>query len=84
MRETGRKRPHPAGDEPMVTSCDRMIAVKCLRLTMPDRPISRVALDVGPDRGGTPGTWMALTAPEARELARRLVAQAALAEHEAS
>ncbi len=54
--------------------------MKCLRLAAHDRPISRVTLDMGPDRDGVPGTWAALTSREARELARRLLAQAALAE----
>ncbi|WP_245793679.1 hypothetical protein [Streptomyces pini] len=84
MAETGRALPRPAGETPMVTSCDRRIAVKCLRLPTADRPISRVTLDLGPGRGSTPGTWAALTAEEARELARRLLAQAALAEREAT
>ncbi len=66
----------------MVTSCDRRITVKCLRLPTADRPISRVTLDLGPGRGSAPGTWAALTPREARELARRLLDQAALAERE--
>ncbi|MFP8940097.1 hypothetical protein ACLIYM_01480 [Streptomyces fenghuangensis] len=84
MAETGRALPRPAGETPMVTSCDRRIAVKCLRLPTAGRPISRVTLDLGPGRGSTPGTWAALTTEEARELARRLLAQAALADAEAS
>lgn len=79
VAETGRTRFQPAGDEPMVTSCDRVVTVKCLRLATADRPISRVTLDLGPGRGA-PGTWASLTAREARELARRLLAQAALAD----
>lgn len=67
----------------MVTSCDRRIDVKCLHLATPGRPISRVTLDLGPGRGSAPGTWAALTPREARELARRLLDQAALAEREA-
>ncbi|MCI0385973.1 hypothetical protein [Streptomyces sp. CNQ085] len=80
--ETGRALPQPAGETPMVTSCDRRIAVRCLRLPTADRPISRVTLDLGPGRDSTPGTWAALTVPEARELARRLLLQAALADGE--
>ncbi|WP_372445114.1 hypothetical protein [Streptomyces verrucosisporus] len=83
MAETGRALPRPAGETPMVTSCDRRIAVKCLRLPTADRPISRITLDLGPDRDSTPGTWAALTTEEARELARRLLAQAALADADA-
>ncbi|RMB84285.1 hypothetical protein CTZ28_20320 [Streptomyces shenzhenensis] len=63
-----------------MTSCGRRIAVKCLRLASPEKPISRVTLDVGQDRGGEPGTWAALTADEARDLARLLLAQASRAE----
>ncbi|GAA2446994.1 hypothetical protein [Streptomyces macrosporus] len=84
VQETGRARLHPTGEEPVVTSCGRRIMVKCLRLAAPHSPISRVTLDLGPDRDGAPGTWAALTSHEARELARRLLAQAALAERDAS
>ncbi|MER6529535.1 hypothetical protein [Streptomyces sp. NPDC001508] len=63
-----------------MTSCGRRIAVKCLRLASPEKPISRVTLDVGQDRDGEPGTWAALTADEARDLARLLLAHASLAE----
>lgn len=63
-----------------MTSCGRRIAVKYLRLAPQDRPISRVTLDVGPDRGGAHGVWASLTPEEARELARRLLDHAALAE----
>ncbi|TLS43280.1 hypothetical protein FE633_26415 [Streptomyces montanus] len=63
-----------------MTSCGRRIAVKCLRLEISDRPINRIALDVGPDRSGEHGLWASLTASEARDLAHRLLAQAALAE----
>ncbi|MFE7278631.1 hypothetical protein [Streptomyces sp. NPDC057623] len=69
-----------AGDAPLVTTCGRRITVRCLRLASTDRPISRVALDVGRDQGGEPGVWAALTPDEAREIARRLLAHAALAE----
>lgn len=70
-----------AGDAPLVTVCGRRITVRCLRLASTDRPISRVALDVGRDQGGEPGVWAALTAEEARDLAHRLLAHAASAEH---
>ncbi|MFG3167853.1 hypothetical protein [Streptomyces sp. NPDC048200] len=69
-----------AADTPLVTSCGRRIAVKELRLFSPDRPIGRVTLDVGPDQGDEHGAWASLTPAEARELARRLVAHAALVE----
>jgi hypothetical protein len=57
--------------------------VKCLTLTAA-RPITRVTLRVGPDQGCEPGVWAALTAEEARELADRLLAQAARAESTAA
>jgi hypothetical protein len=57
--------------------------VKCLTLTAA-RPITRVTLRVGPDQGDEPGVWAALTAEEARELADRLLAQAARAESTAA
>lgn len=71
---------HPADEAQLVTSCGRRIAVQCLRLAASDRPISRVTLDVGPDQSGEPGVWASLTANEARDLAHRLLAQAAFAE----
>ncbi|NGO47751.1 hypothetical protein G6048_38630 [Streptomyces sp. YC419] len=71
----------PAGEAPLVTSCGRRIEVKFLRLAAAtDRPIGRVALDVGPVRSGEPGTWASLTANEARDLADRLISQACVAE----
>ncbi|MET7739508.1 hypothetical protein [Streptomyces sp. NPDC005385] len=69
-----------AADAPLVTSCGRRIAVKELRLFSPVRPVGRVTLDVGPDQGDEHGAWASLTPAEARELARRLVAHAALVE----
>ncbi|MGW4169110.1 hypothetical protein ACWEGX_19540 [Streptomyces chartreusis] len=76
--DEGRSR--AAGGMPMVTACGRRIEVRCLRLGSADRPIHRVALDVGRDRGGEPGVWAALTADEARDLAGRLLVHAELAE----
>ncbi|WP_329532017.1 hypothetical protein OG568_15635 [Streptomyces sp. NBC_01450] len=71
----------PVGEAPLVTSCGRRIDVKFLRLAAAtDRPISRVALDVGPVRSGEPGTWASLTMGEALDLARRLTAQVRVAE----
>ncbi|WP_268867495.1 hypothetical protein [Streptomyces blattellae] len=35
---------------------------------------------MGRDQGGEPGVWASLTADEARDLARRLLAHAALAQ----
>lgn len=69
-----------AQDASLVTRCGRRIAVRCLRIAPADRPISRIALDVGRDQGGEPGVWAALTAEEARDLARLLLRHAGLAE----
>ncbi|MFI7413463.1 hypothetical protein ACIBU0_32795 [Streptomyces sp. NPDC049627] len=80
MTTAGEGRSRTAGDAALVTTCGRRIVVKCLRLAPADRPIGRVTLDVGPDRGGEPGVWAALTADEARDLAQHLLAHAALAE----
>ncbi|MBC7273562.1 MAG: hypothetical protein H5T76_33510 [Streptomyces sp.] len=68
--------PSTAEDTSVVTRCGRTIAVRRLRLAVADRPIGRVALDVGQDQGGEPGTWAALTADEARDLARLLLLHA--------
>ncbi|MFI8092129.1 hypothetical protein ACIF9R_28035 [Streptomyces sp. NPDC086080] len=82
MTTAGFNRPtaHEGGD--MVTRCGRRIAVRRLRLASTDRPINRIALDVGRDQGGEPGTWAALTPGEARDLARLLLLQAGLAQHD--
>ncbi|MBD0842905.1 hypothetical protein ICC28_30065 [Streptomyces sp. TRM68416] len=70
------------GEPALVTGCGRRITVHRLRLALSDRPINRVALDVGPDQGGEPGVWAALTADEARRLAELLLTQAGAAERE--
>ncbi|WP_307804672.1 hypothetical protein [Streptomyces sp. VRA16 Mangrove soil] len=67
-----------------MTTCGRKIAVHRLRLAVADRPIGRLALDVGEDRGGDPGAWASLTADEARELARLLLLHADLTEQGAT
>ena len=82
MADTGRDRSPTADGAHLVTGCGRRIEVRRLRLAVADRPISRVALDVGRDQSGEPGVWAALTADEARGLARLLLAQAAAAERE--
>ncbi|GHE03254.1 hypothetical protein [Streptomyces alanosinicus] len=61
---------------PLVTGCGRRIEVRHLRLGPPDRPVRRIALNVGEDQGGEPGVWAALTPAEARGLARLLLQQA--------
>ncbi|WP_405906215.1 MULTISPECIES: hypothetical protein [unclassified Streptomyces] len=81
MAESGHIQLGPAGESPLVTSCGRRIEVKFLRLAAAThRPISRVALDVGPVGSGEPGTWASLTVSEALDLARRLMAQVRVAE----
>ncbi|WNZ06606.1 hypothetical protein [Streptomyces sp. 11x1] len=80
MAITEHERPLQSGGGSLVTTCGRRLSVRCLRLAPADRPIGRVTLDVGRDRGGEPGVWAALTADEARELARLLLQHADLAE----
>ncbi|MGX1366476.1 hypothetical protein RKD19_001835 [Streptomyces canus] len=82
MTTTGRDRPPAAEDTSLVTACGRRIAVRRLRLVPADRPIGRVTLDVGRDQGGEPGAWAALTAHEARDLARLLLLHAGLVEQD--
>ncbi|MFG2881837.1 hypothetical protein ACGFYV_05845 [Streptomyces sp. NPDC048297] len=67
-----------------MTTCGRRIEVRGLRLGSPERPVGRIALDVGEDRGGEPGTWAALTAEEARRLAHLLLEQAGPGERDAA
>ncbi|MGX1910044.1 hypothetical protein ACWIID_14450 [Streptomyces phaeochromogenes] len=83
MTRSERGQLHLTGEAPLVTACGRRIEVRFLRLAPSDRPISRVTLEVGPDQSGEHGVWAALTASEARDLARRLLSQAALAESSA-
>ena len=80
MKRSGQEPLPPSGEAPLVTTCGRQVAVKRLLLAIPERPISRVTLDVGPVVRGEPGLWASLTVAEARDLARRLLAQAALAD----
>ncbi len=80
MNRSGQEPLPPSGEAPLVTTCGRHVAVKRLRLSIPERPITRVTLDVGPVVRGEPGLWASLTVAEARDLARRLLAQAALAD----
>ncbi|MGW1809736.1 hypothetical protein [Streptomyces sp. NPDC002078] len=67
----------------LVTRCGRRIEVHRLLLGHPDRPVSRIALDVGEARGGEPGVWAALTPDEARGLARLLLQRVGAAEQPA-
>ncbi|MGW1953167.1 hypothetical protein ACWCPI_10410 [Streptomyces sp. NPDC001920] len=84
MQQAGQDRTAAAEDASLVTTCGRRIAVRCLRLASADRPVSRIALDVGRDQGGEPGVWAALTADEARDLAGLLLLHAGLAERGAA
>jgi hypothetical protein len=84
MATAGHDRPPVGESDSLVTACGRRISVRGLRLPPAGRPIRRIALDVGRDQGGEPGVWAALTADEARDLARLLLAQAALAERSAA
>ena len=65
---------------PLVTACGRRITVKPLRLGAAGRPFARVALEVGPERGGVSRVWAGLSPDEARRLARLLGEQADRAE----
>lgn len=82
MATTGRVPPPGNGTAQLVTTCGRNIAVRRLRLAPAERHITRIALDVGRDRGGVPGVWAALTADEARDLARLLLLHADLADQD--
>jgi hypothetical protein len=82
MTTAGRDRPPAAEDTSLVTACGRRIAVRYLRLAPANRPIGRVTLDVGRDQGGEPGVWAALSADEARDLARLLLLHAGLVERD--
>jgi hypothetical protein len=66
-----------------VTACGRRIAVAPLCLGGPSSPFPRIALDVGPERGGGAGVWAGLSPEEARQLAFLLLEQAACAEYRA-
>ncbi len=80
MATTACDRPAAGEDSSVVTTCGRRIAVRCLRLAPTEPPISRLALDVGREQGGEPGVWAALSAGEARDLARLLLRYADLAD----
>ncbi|MFJ4716330.1 hypothetical protein [Streptomyces sp. NPDC088785] len=80
MVRSGPDGPLSHEDSCVVTTCGRRIAVHRIQLAPTGRPITRVTLDVGEDRGGEPGVWASLTGAEARELARLLVLHAELTE----
>ncbi|WP_377267361.1 hypothetical protein [Peterkaempfera sp. SMS 1(5)a] len=64
----------------LVTACGRRIAVAPLCIGGSSGPFARIALDVGPERGGFSRAWAGLSPLEARRLAALLLAQAAHAE----
>ncbi|MEU4929092.1 hypothetical protein AB0G54_21635 [Streptomyces yokosukanensis] len=76
LHTTNRIEAGRAAEVPLVTRCGRRIEVRRLRLGPADRPVSRIALNVGEDQGGEPGVWAALTPDEALGLARLLLEQA--------
>jgi hypothetical protein len=64
------------------TSCGRELTVGRLALGDARRPAVRVFIDLGECSGCEASGWAGLTVPEARRLARALLAQAAAAERE--
>ncbi|MGF1428248.1 hypothetical protein [Kitasatospora sp. LaBMicrA B282] len=70
----------PSRPEPLVTACGRRILVGALRVDIPGRPIDRITLNIGPEQGGQSRVWAGLSPAEARDLAHRLLAEAAHAE----
>ena len=64
------------------TSCGRELTVGRLALGDARHPAARVFLDLGVCPGCDGSGWAGLTAAEARQLARALLAQAAAAERE--
>src|SRR6185437_16103296 len=59
------------------TSCGRELTVGRLALGDARRPVGRVFMDLGECPGCATNGWAGLTVPEARQLARALLAQAA-------
>ena len=64
----------------LVTRCGRGVEVGVLRLDGTSGPIGVVRLKIGPERTDGTALWAALSTAEARELGRRLLAQAMRAE----
>lgn len=86
VRASGQERQGrgPEGAQPgvlsLVTACGRRIAVAPLSIGGSLGPFARVALDVGPERGGYSRAWAGLSPVEARRLAALLLDQAERAE----
>jgi hypothetical protein len=64
------------------TSCGRELTIGRLSLGDARHPAPRVFMDMGECPGCETSRWAGLTVPEARQLARVLLAQAAAAERE--
>jgi hypothetical protein len=64
------------------TSCGRELTIGRLALGDARHPAARVFMDLGECPGCATNGWASLTVPEARQLARALLAQAANAERE--
>jgi hypothetical protein len=64
------------------TSCGRELTIGRLALGDARHPAARVFIDLGECPGCETNGWAGLTAPEARQFARALLAQAADAERE--
>lgn len=64
------------------TSCGREVTIGRLALGDARHPAARVFMDLGGCPGCEASGWSGLTVPEARQLARALLAQAAAAERE--
>lgn len=63
------------------TTCGREIRIGLLALGDVQYLARRVSLDISPSSGAGDGTWVGLTAGEARQFAAALLAQATAAEH---
>jgi hypothetical protein len=79
------KRPGTAGRQvrsgtTVRTSCGRDLVVSRLRLDGLPHPVHRVVLDIGCQPYDRDEVWVSLTATEARQLARHLVAHADMIE----
>lgn len=64
------------------TSCGRELTVGRLALGDALHPTARVFVDLGKCAGCESAAWAGLTVPEARQLARAMLAQAAAVERE--
>ncbi|WP_207782089.1 hypothetical protein [Phytoactinopolyspora limicola] len=72
--------PNSIRHETMYTSYGRVVEVGRLRLPGVSRPVDRIVVDVPRTNPEYDDLWLSLSPAEARDLARRLVRQAAEAE----